>query len=154
MIPQLENSPARVSDMLVRLALSWTRCWNWPPPRLPGVAPAGRAAPSMRRRRVWGRSVERLLDAASRSASAVRFPTLIGRPVALHTKVVLACRAELLAIKGALGDQRQPISAAALGELKTFLCEPSVSPLFGVDPVSARPAAVRLWYCFTRPSRP
>lgn len=67
----------------------------------------------------------------------------------LHAKVVLACRAELLAIRGAVGDQRQPISAAALGELKTFLWEPSVSPLFAVDPVTARRAAVRLRYCLT-----
>jgi hypothetical protein len=88
----------------------------------------------MRRRRAWGRSVERLLDAASHSASAVRFPTRLRGPLLLHTKVVLACRAELLAIKGALGDQRQPISAAALGELKTF----SVSPACHRCSVSTR----------------
>jgi hypothetical protein len=107
--------------------------------------------PSMRRRRRWARSVHGLLEAAGRCYSSRRqsphpywdFPPLIRR------EVIWACRPALLAIAGALGDERQPISAAALRQLKTFLCHPSASPLFGDDPLAARRAAQQLQYSFT-----
>jgi len=63
--------------------------------------------------------------------------------------VVWACRPALQAIAGVLGDERQPISAAALRQLKRFLCDPGVSPLFGDDPGAARRAAQQLQYSFT-----
>ena len=43
----------------------------------------------------------------------------------LSTKVVKACRPELLAGKQALLDSRRPISAAAVQQRKTFLSDPS-----------------------------
>jgi hypothetical protein len=63
------------------------------------------------------------------------FPPLICR------EVVWACRPELLAMADALRDERQPISALALRQLKSFLTKPTVSPLFGDDPPAARQAA-------------
>jgi hypothetical protein len=105
--------------------------------------------PSMRRR-AWAQSVQRLLDDASRSSSGVQFPHPDWEaPLLLRTKVVLACRPELLAIKDALHDARQPISAAAVQQLKAFLTDPSVSPLFGGDPLAARRAVEQLQYSFT-----
>jgi hypothetical protein len=41
----------------------------------------------------------------------------------------------------ALGDTRQPIPPVALRRLKSFLTDPSASPLFGTNPVTARRAA-------------
>ena len=67
----------------------------------------------------------------------------------MSTRVVWACRPELLAMKEALQDHRQPISAAALRQLKTFLTDPLVSPLFGTDPRAAGQAAHRLQHSFT-----
>jgi hypothetical protein len=55
----------------------------------------------------------------------------------------------LLAIAGVLGDERQPISAVALRQLKRFLTDPSVSALFGEDPVAAGRAAQQLQCSFT-----
>ena len=107
--------------------------------------------PSMRRRRARARSVHRMLQAVSRSSPSwwqVRHPYWDFPPL-IRRKVVWACRPALLAIADALGDQRQPISAAALRELKTFLCDPNVSPLFGDDPAAARQAAQQVQYSFT-----
>jgi hypothetical protein len=67
----------------------------------------------------------------------------------MATRVVWACHPELLAIKEALQDHRQPISAAALRQLKTFLTDVGVSPLFGTDPRAARQAAHQLQRSFT-----
>lgn len=106
--------------------------------------------PSMRRRHTWSRKVDRLLDAASRNRSAWRFPHPdFEAPLQMATRVVGACRPELLAIKEALQDHRQPISAAALRQLKTFLTDVGVSPLFGTDPHAARQAAHQLQHSFT-----
>jgi hypothetical protein len=107
--------------------------------------------PSMRRRRVWARSVHRLLEAVSRaSPSWWQYPhPYWDFPPLTRRQVVWACRPALLAIAATLCDQRQPISAAALRKLKTFLCDPSVSPLFGDDPVVARCAAQQLQCSFT-----
>jgi hypothetical protein len=106
--------------------------------------------PGMRQRRSSARSVERLLDASSRSLPASQFPHPDWEaPLVLRTEVVWACRPSLLAIKGVLGDPRQPISAVALRQLKTFLTDPSASPLFGTDPTAARRAAEQLQCSFT-----
>lgn len=106
--------------------------------------------PSMRRRQAWGRSVQRLLDDASRSSPASHFPHPDWEaPLLLRTEVILACRPQLLAIIGALGNEQQPISAAAVRQLKTFVTDPSASPLFGGDPRSARRAAEQLKRSFT-----
>jgi hypothetical protein len=67
----------------------------------------------------------------------------------LRTQVVRACHAELVAINAALLDQRQPISAQALRQLKPFLNAPNSSPLFGEDPALARKAAEQLQGSFT-----
>ena len=107
--------------------------------------------PSMRQRQSWARSVHRLLEAVSRGAPARwqyphpywDFPPLTRR------QVIWACRPALLAIAGVLGDERQPVSAAALRQLKRFLTDPSVSPLFGDDPRVARRAAQQLQCSFT-----
>jgi hypothetical protein len=107
--------------------------------------------PSMRWRRAWARSVHRLLDATDRRSSPWwqqphpywDFPPLTRR------EVIWACRPGLLAIAGALCDQRQPISAAALRQLTTFLTDASFSPLFGDDPGAARRAAQDLQRSFT-----
>jgi len=107
--------------------------------------------PSMRRRRAWARSIHRLLETASRSSPSWwqsphpywDYPPLTRR------QVTWACRPALLAIAGVLADQRQPVSAAALRQLKTFLCYPSVSPLFGDDSLTARRAAQQLQCSFT-----
>jgi hypothetical protein len=107
--------------------------------------------PSMRRRRAWARSVYRLLQAVSRGCPAwwqYPHPYWDFPPLTLR-QVVWACRPALLAIAATLCDQRQPISAAALRQLRTFLCDPSVSPLFGDDPVVARGAAQQLQRSFT-----
>jgi hypothetical protein len=107
--------------------------------------------PSMRRRRAWARSIQRLLETVSRcSPSWWQFPNPYRDfPPLTRRQVIWACRPALLTIAGALGDQRQPISAAALRQLKTFLCDPSVSPLFGEDPAAARRAAQQLQCNFT-----
>jgi hypothetical protein len=107
--------------------------------------------PSMRRRRTWARSVHRLLEAVSRGApTRWQYPhPYWDFPPLTRREVVWACRPALLAIAGALGDEQQPISGAALRQLKTFLCDPSISPLFGDDPGAARRAAQRLQYSFT-----
>ena len=106
--------------------------------------------PSMRCRRAWARSLDQLLDAASRNPSAWRFPPPdFEAPLQLSTRVVWACRPELLAIKAVLQDYRQPISSAALRQLKAFLTDPGVSALFGTDPEAARQAAQRLRRSFT-----
>lgn len=67
----------------------------------------------------------------------------------MSTRVVWACRPELLAIRGALQDQRQPISAAALRQLKTFLADPGASPLYRTDPRLAGQAAQQVQRSFT-----
>jgi len=106
--------------------------------------------PSMRRRRGWARSVERLLAAAGHRPDGRQFrhPDWEA-PLMLRTQVVLACHAELAAINAALLDQRQPISAQALRQLKPFLNDPNASPLFGEDPALARKAAEQLQWSFT-----
>jgi hypothetical protein len=106
--------------------------------------------PSMRRRRAWSRRIDQLLDAASRKPSTWRFPhPEFEAPLLMSTRVVWACRPELLAIKEALQDHRQPISAAALRQLKTFLTGTGTSPLYGTDPRVARRAAQQLQCSFT-----
>jgi hypothetical protein len=98
-----------------------------------------------RRRHAWAQSVQQLLDSASRSASASQFPhPQWEAPLLLRTNVVEACRPELLTIKNALTDEGQAVSAAALHQLKTFLTDPSGSPLFGTDPIIVRRAARHL----------
>jgi hypothetical protein len=107
--------------------------------------------PSMRRRRAWARAIRRLLETVSRgSPSWWQFPNPYWDfPPLTRREVIWACRPALLAIAAALGDEQQPISAAALRQLKTFLCHPSVSPLFGEHPVAARRAAQQLQSSFT-----
>jgi hypothetical protein len=107
--------------------------------------------PSMRRRRAWARSIHRLLETVSRGSPSwwqSPHPYWDYSPLT-RREVIWACRPALLAIAGVLGDQRQPVSAAALRQLKTFLCYPSVSPLFGDDPGAARRAARQLQCSFT-----
>ena len=70
-------------------------------------------------------------------------------PPRLCREVIWACRPALLAIAAILVEERQPISATALRQLKRFLTEPSVSPLFGDDPMVARRAAQQLLCSFT-----
>jgi hypothetical protein len=99
----------------------------------------------MRRRHPWAQAVQQRVDSASRSASAAQFPHPDWEaPLLLSTKVVKAGRPELLAVKEALLDTRRPISAAAVQQRKTFLSDPSASPLFGGDPIIARRAATQL----------
>jgi hypothetical protein len=107
--------------------------------------------PSMRRRRAWARSVHRLLEAVSCGSPAWwQYPhPYWDFPPLTRGTVVWACRPALLAIAATLCDERQPISAAALRQLRTFLCDPSVSALFGNDPVVARRAARQLQCSFT-----
>jgi hypothetical protein len=104
--------------------------------------------PSMRRRRSWSRKIDRLVDAANRPAWRFPHPDFEA-PLPMSTRVVWGCRPELLAIKEALQDYRQPISTAALRQLKTFLTDPLASPLFGCDPRAAGQAAHRLQHSFT-----
>jgi hypothetical protein len=106
--------------------------------------------PSMRRRRGWARAVYRLLDTVSHCHPWWQGPhPYWDFPPLTRREVVWACRPALLAIAGALGDQRQPISAVALRQLKRFLTDPSVSPLFGDDPLAAGRAAQQLQCSFT-----
>jgi hypothetical protein len=106
--------------------------------------------PSMRRRRAWARSVQRLLKAVSGCSPWWQFPhPYWDLPPLIHREVVWVCRPSLLAIAAILVDERQPISATALRQLKRFLTEPSVSPLFGDDPMVARRAAQQLQCSFT-----
>jgi hypothetical protein len=96
-------------------------------------------------RRSSVQSVQQLLDAASRNLDAPLFPHPDWEaPLLLRTEVVWACRPPLLAIMVALGDTRQPIPPVALRRLKSFLTDPSASPLFGTNPVTARRAAEQL----------
>jgi hypothetical protein len=100
----------------------------------------------MRRRRAWVRSVHQTLDAVGycyRPWWQRPHPYWDFRPL-LRREVVWACRPALLAVAGALGDERQPVSAAALRQLRRFLTDPSASPLFGDDPATARRAAQQL----------
>jgi hypothetical protein len=107
--------------------------------------------PSMRRRRAWARSIHRLLATVSRSyPSWWRSPhPYWDYPPLTRREIIWACRPALLAIAGVLDDPRQPVSAAAFRQLKTFLCHPSVSPLFGDGPGAARRAAQQLQCSFT-----
>jgi hypothetical protein len=111
--------------------------------------------PSMRRRRHWAGSVEDLLQAANQRRASSQFPHPEWEgTIRLRTAVVRACQSELLAIQRALLDQRQPISAQALQQLKEFLRMPGSSPLFGSNPTLARRAARQLQWSFTgRPER-
>jgi hypothetical protein len=106
--------------------------------------------PSMRQRRGWARAVYRLLDTVSRCQPWWQRPNPYWDfPPLTRREVVWACRPALLAIAGALGDQRQPISAVALRQLKRFLTDPTVSPLFADDPLAAGRAAQQLQRSFT-----
>jgi hypothetical protein len=106
--------------------------------------------PSMGQRRRWARAVYRLHEEVSRCQPWWQRPhPYWDFPPLTRREVVWACRPALLAIAGALGDQRQPISAVALRQLKRFLTEPSVSALFGEDPVAAGRAAQQLQRSFT-----
>jgi hypothetical protein len=106
--------------------------------------------PSMRQRRTWARSVQRLLEAFSRCLPWWQSPhPYFDFPPRLCREVLWACRPSLLAIAAILVDERQPISATALEQLKRFLTDPSVSPLFGDDPMVARRAAQQLQCSFT-----
>lgn len=80
--------------------------------------------------------MQQLVDSASRGTSAAQVPHPEWEaPLLLSTKVVKACRPELLAVKEALLDTRRPVSAAAVQQLKTFLSD---------DPIIARRAARQL----------
>ena len=132
--------------VVVRRMLQWLTC-PWGPTQHGGLF--GKL-PSMRRRRAWARRLDQLLDTASRNPSAWRFPHPdFEAPLQLSTRVIWACRPELLAIKAVLQDDRQPVSSAALRQLKAFLTDPGVSALFGTDPGAARQAALRLQRSFT-----
>jgi hypothetical protein len=120
--------------------------------RMLGKLAPGRGAPAQagtiaklagrRRRQAWAKSLQQLLDRANRSTSAAQFPHPEWEaPLLLRTNVVQACRPELLEIKDALLDMRQPISDVAVQQLKTFLADPSASAVFGSDPIIARRAA-------------
>jgi hypothetical protein len=114
--------------------------------------PAGTigSLPSMRRRRGWAHSIDRLLQLASRTGPFWHYPhPYWDFPPLLCREVVWACRPALLAIASALDDQRQPISSTALRQLKTFLTEAGTSPLFGDNPAAARHAAQELQRSFT-----
>jgi hypothetical protein len=96
---------------------------------------------SMRRRRAWVGSLEQLFDHASRYPPS-QFPHPDSDvPLQLQTRLDLACRSTLRAIKDVLADHHQPVTAAALRQLKTFVGDPSASPLFGDNPYTAQHAA-------------
>jgi hypothetical protein len=107
--------------------------------------------PGMRRRRAWARSVSQTLEAVGHCCSPwwQRPHPYRDFPPLLRREVVWACRPALLAVAGALVDERQPVSAAALRQLRRFLTDPSASPLFGDDPATARLAARQLQHSFT-----
>ena len=128
--------------------------------RMLGKLAPGRGAPAQagtiaklagrRRRQAWAKSLQQLLDRANRSTSAAQFPHPEWEaPLLLRTNVVQACRSELLEIKDALLDMRQPISDVAVQQLKTFLADPSASAVFGSDPIIARRATKQLLQGFT-----
>jgi hypothetical protein len=104
--------------------------------------------PSMRQRQSWARSVHRLLEAVSRGAPAWwqyphpywDFPPLTRR------QVIWACRPALLAIAGVLGDERQPVSAAATQEISH---RPERVTIVRRRPPAARRAAQQLQCSFT-----
>jgi hypothetical protein len=99
---------------------------------------------SMRRRRRLARSIEQLLEAAGDRHTAWQFPHPDWEaPLLLQVRVVQACQPTLLTIRDALLDQRLPISARSLEQLKRFLANSS-SPLFGDNPVLARRSAEQL----------
>jgi hypothetical protein len=106
--------------------------------------------PSMGQRRRWARAVYRLHEEVSRCQPWWQRPhPYWDFPPLTRREVVWACRPALLAIAGALGDERQPISAVALRQLKRFLTDPASSPLFGEDPATAGRAARQLQCSFT-----
>jgi hypothetical protein len=105
---------------------------------------------SMLGRRAWALSVHRLL-----AAERHRFPAwwqylhpCSAFPPRIRRQLGWACRPALLAIAGLLVDQRQPISAVALRELRRFLTEPVDSPLVRDDPDTARRSAPALQCSF------
>jgi hypothetical protein len=104
----------------------------------------------MRQRQRWARAVDRLLEEVSRCGPWWQRPhPYWDFPPLTRREVVWACRPALLAIAGALGDERQPISGVALRQLKRFLTDPASSPLFGEDPAAAGRAARQLQCSFT-----
>jgi hypothetical protein len=128
--------------------------------RMLGKLAPGRGAPDQAgtiaklagrlRGQAWAQSLQQLLDCANRSTSAAQFPHPEWEaPLLLRTNVVQAFRAELLEIKDALLDMRQPSSDVAVQQLKTFLADPSASAVFGSDPIIARRAAKQLLQGFT-----
>jgi hypothetical protein len=67
-------------------------------------------------------TMQRMLQKLTRSPSAAQFPHPEWKtPLLLSTKVVNACRPELLAVKEMLLDPRRPVSAAAVQQPKAFL---------------------------------
>jgi hypothetical protein len=106
--------------------------------------------PGMRQRRRWARAVYRLLDTVSHCQPWWQGPHLYWDfPPLTRREVVWACRPALLAIADALGDQRAADLGRGLRQLKRFLTDPSVSPLFDQDPRAAGRAAQQLRCSFT-----
>jgi hypothetical protein len=100
-------------------------------------------------------TMQRMLQKLTRSPSAAQFPHPEWKtPLLLSTKVVNACRPELLAVKEMLSGPRRPVSAAAVQQLKAFLSDSGASPLFGGDPVIARTAAGQLQRSFAEHPEP
>jgi hypothetical protein len=105
---------------------------------------------SMLRRRAWALSVHRRIEAERhRSPAWWQYPhPYLAFPPLIRRQMVWACRPALLAIAGLLVDQRQPISAVALRELRRFLTEPVDSPLVRDDPDTVRRSAQTLQCSF------
>ena len=108
------------------------------------VWPSRAAVPTMRERLRWARSIDKLVEDAKRRPSLYRQFRPIVRP-----EMTRAVEPDMLAIAGALRDERQPVSRAALSELREFMTDGATSPLFGVHLTRAAFVAARLRDGFT-----
>ncbi len=86
---------------------------------------------SLRERRRWARSIDKLMADANR-----RILHRAYRPLA-NLAAVHRCTPALLAIAGALREEGLTVSRDTLRELRAFLTDGGASPLYGDHPIAA-----------------
>jgi len=94
--------------------------------------------PTLRERKRWARSIEKLIADANR-----RIPQRAYRPLA-NTAAVHRATPALLGVAATLRAEELTVSRDLLGELRAFLTDGGASPLYGNHPIAALWAAEEL----------